>query len=32
MTYPLGLPWPGYSDAMVQLDPPTWLTPQLPEM
>jgi len=31
-TYPVSLPWPGYSEAMVQLDPPAWITPSLPEM
>lgn len=31
-TYPQDTPWPSYSEAMVSLDPPTWLTPQLPEM
>ncbi len=31
-TYPVSLPWPGYSEAMVQLDPPAWITPTLPEI
>ena len=31
-SYDSALPWPSYSDAMVQLDPPSWLSPQLPEM
>lgn len=30
--YPTDKPWPAYSDDIVRLDPPTWLTPQLPEM
>ena len=32
LTYPVGLPWPSYSEAMVSLDLPTWMSPQLPEM
>lgn len=31
-TYPLGLPWPGYSQHVTTLDPPTWMSPRLPEM
>lgn len=31
-TYPSDKPWPSYSDDVMRLDPPTWLTPQLPEM
>ena len=31
-TYPMGIPWPSYSDSVVTLDPPTWMTPRLPEM
>jgi hypothetical protein len=31
-TYPPALPWPSYSEEMVQLHPPTWMTPSLPEM
>lgn len=32
LTYPLGLSWPGYSDSIVTLDLPTWMSPRLPEM
>jgi hypothetical protein len=31
-SYPIDVPWPGYSEDVVQLEPPSWLTPNLPEM
>jgi len=31
-SYPISTPWPSYSEEIVSLDPPTWLSPSLPEM
>jgi hypothetical protein len=31
-TYSLETPWPSYSQELVQLDLPAWMTPSLPEM
>jgi hypothetical protein len=31
-TYPANIPWPSYSTEMIQLEPPAWMSPNLPEM